>query len=88
MAPAHWRDKGETIFAPQDHAAYEAKADHWGYCHQLPDSMAPSHSDPLTRHALSYLNGGGGSERQREQSSSFAPAAPWCSRPPTASRRR
>ena len=61
VAPAQWRDKGETILAPQVHAAYEAKADHWGYCHQLPDSMAPSHSDPLTRHALSYLNGGGGS---------------------------
>ncbi|MEW8689318.1 MAG: hypothetical protein AB2556_26140 [Candidatus Thiodiazotropha sp.] len=27
----------------------------------LPPSTAPCHADPLSRYALSYLNGGGGS---------------------------
>ncbi|MEW8689282.1 MAG: hypothetical protein AB2556_25955 [Candidatus Thiodiazotropha sp.] len=27
----------------------------------MPDSTAPRYDDPLTRHLLSYLNGGGGS---------------------------
>ena len=58
---AQWRDKGETIFSPQDHAAYEPKPEHWGASNDVADSTAPSHADPLTRHALSYLNGGGGS---------------------------
>ena len=61
VAPAQWRDKGETIFSPQDHAAYEPKPEHWGASNDVADSTAPSHADPLTRHALSYLNGGGGS---------------------------
>ena len=61
VAPAQWRDKGETIFSPQDHAAYEPKSEHWGASNDVADSTAPSHADPLTRHALSYLNGGGGS---------------------------
>ena len=61
IAPAQWRDKGETIYAPQDHAAYEPKPEHWGASNDVADSTAPSHVDPLTRHALSYLNGGGGS---------------------------
>ncbi|KAK3796753.1 hypothetical protein RRG08_045761 [Elysia crispata] len=61
VAPAQWRDKGETIFSPQDHAAYEPKPEHWGASNDVADSSAPSHADPLTRHALSYLNGGGGS---------------------------
>ena len=60
-APAQWRDKGETIFSPQNHAAYEPKPEHWGASNDVADSTAPSHADPLTRHALSYLNGGGGS---------------------------
>ena len=60
VAPAQWRDKGETIFSPQDHAAYEPKPKHWGASNDVADSTAPSHADPLTRHALSYLNGGGG----------------------------
>ena len=61
VAPAQWRDKGETIFSPQDHATYEPKPEHWGASNDVADSTAPSHADPLTRHALSYLNGGGGS---------------------------
>ncbi|MEW8689369.1 MAG: hypothetical protein AB2556_26395, partial [Candidatus Thiodiazotropha sp.] len=52
---------------PQEHAGYldepafmrckaTAKRD-------LPPSTAPRHDDPLSRHALSYLNGGGGSSK-------------------------
>lgn len=61
VAPAQWRDKGETIYSAKDHAAYQPKPEYWGSALELPDSTAPSHKDPLTRHALAYLNGGGGS---------------------------
>ena len=61
VAPAQWRDKGETIYSPQEHAAYEPKPEHWGASNDVADSTAPPYADPLTRHALSYLNGGGGS---------------------------
>ena len=61
VAPAQWRDKGETIYSPQEHAAYEPKPEHWGASNDVADSAAPPYADPLTRHALSYLNGGGGS---------------------------
>jgi len=58
VAPAQWRDKGETIYAPAKHADYCFTA---ASSKDIPDSTAPSHADPLARHALSYLNGGGGS---------------------------
>ena len=61
VAPGQWRDKGETIYSAQEHAAYETKPEYWGAINDVKDSTAPSHSDPLARHALSYLNGGGGS---------------------------
>ena len=61
VAPAQWRVKGETIFSPQDHAAYEPKPEHWVASNDVADSAAPSHADPITSCALSYLNGGGGS---------------------------
>ncbi|KAK3782034.1 hypothetical protein RRG08_027208 [Elysia crispata] len=61
VAPAQWRDKGENIFSPQEHAAYEPKPEHWGASNDVAYSTAPPYADPLTRHALSYLNGGGGS---------------------------
>ena len=61
VAPAQWRDKGETIYAPADHAAYTPKPEHWAANKDVLDSTAPDHKDPLTRHARSYLNGGGGS---------------------------
>ena len=57
MAPAKWCDKGERILAPTDHAAYQPKPKHWCGTKDIPDSEAPSHADPLTRHTLSYLNG-------------------------------
>ena len=63
VAPAQWRDKGETIYLAQDHAAYEPEPEHWGASSDIPESTASSHADPLTRHVLSYLNGGGGSNK-------------------------
>ena len=63
VAPAKWRDKGETIYSAEDHAAYEPEPEHWGASNDVPETTAPSHTDPLTRHVLSYLNGGGGSNK-------------------------
>ena len=64
VAPAQWRDKGETMYAPADHAAYSPKPEHWATdkdrC-RSDASTAPNYTDPLTRHAWNYLNGGGGS---------------------------
>ncbi|MEW8689376.1 MAG: AAA family ATPase, partial [Candidatus Thiodiazotropha sp.] len=61
VAPAQWRDKGEQLFMPQEHAAYLAEPAFMATKRDLPPSTAPRHNDPLLRHALSYLNGGGGS---------------------------
>ena len=63
VAPAQWHDKGETIYSAQDHAAYEPEPEHWGASNDIPESTAPSHADPITRHVLSYLNGGGDSNK-------------------------
>ena len=46
---------------PMEHAAYLAKPDYKATKRDLTPSTAPRHDDPLTRHQLSYLNGGGGS---------------------------
>ena len=61
VAPDQWRDKGEQIFMPKEHAAYFARPDSLRSNRTLPPSTAPRHDDPLSRHRLSYLNGGGGS---------------------------
>ena len=61
VAPAQWRDKGESIFMPMEHAAYLAKPDCTATKKDLIASTAPRHGDPLSRQRLSYLNGGGGS---------------------------
>ena len=64
VAPGQWGNKGEQIFMPKEHAAYLAKPDF--ICSEatkkdLTPSAGPRHDDPLSRHRLSYLNGGGGS---------------------------
>ena len=47
---------------PMEHGAYLAKPDYKATKKKdLTPSNAPRHDDPLTRHQLSYLNGGGGS---------------------------
>ena len=63
VAPAQWHDKGETIYSAQDQAAYEPEPEHWGASNDIPESTAPSHADPITRHVLSYLNSGGDSNK-------------------------
>ena len=61
VSPAQWRDKGEFIHAPQEHAAYLPLPEYWVGTRETPNSDGPSYGDPLSRHQLSYLNGGGGS---------------------------
>ena len=61
VAPAQWRDKGETLYMPVDHAAYLPKPEYKSQQKEMPPSAAPRHNDPLSRHGRSYLNGGGGS---------------------------
>ena len=61
VAPGQWRDKGEQIFMPQEHAVYFARPNSLRSNRTLSPSTAPRHDDPLSRHRLSYLNGGGGS---------------------------
>jgi len=60
-SPAQWRDKGEQLYMPMEYAAYFPLPEHEKHQRDLPISTAPQHDDPLTRHQLSYLNGGGGS---------------------------
>ena len=96
-----WRDKHEHLYMPMEHAAYLAKPDY--ICSEatkedLNLSTAPRHDDPLSRHRLSYLNGGVGSGKatraielfrtKKKPSSSPRPIA-WPKRcGPGASRRR
>ena len=62
IAPAQWRDKDEKLYMPVEHAAYLAKPDYIANTKKdLSPSTAPRHDDPLSRHRLSYLSGGGGS---------------------------
>ncbi|MEW8688559.1 MAG: hypothetical protein AB2556_22325 [Candidatus Thiodiazotropha sp.] len=61
VAPAKRRDKGEKLYMSKKHGAYLAGPAFVATKRDLPPSTAPRHEDPLSRHALSYLNGGGGS---------------------------
>lgn len=61
MSLAQWRDKGETLYVPNEDAAYYAKPEYVTQKKEMPPSTAPRYDDPLTRHQLCYLNGGGGS---------------------------
>ncbi|MEW8689108.1 MAG: AAA family ATPase [Candidatus Thiodiazotropha sp.] len=54
-------DKGEKLYMPMEHAAYLAEFDYFKYEKDLTPSTAPRHDGPLSRHRLSYQNGGGGS---------------------------
>ena len=46
---------------PQEHADYLPKSEYVNQTKPMAQSTASHHVDPLTRHRLSYLNGGGGS---------------------------
>ena len=62
VAPAPWRDKDEELYMPVEHAPYLAKPDYIANTKKdLSPSTAPRHDNPLSRHRLSYLRGGGGS---------------------------
>ena len=65
IAPAQWRDKGEQLYMPMEHAAYLAKPEYIKNKEDLAPNTAPCHDDPLSRHRLSYLNGGGGSGKTK-----------------------
>ena len=63
VATVQWRDKDEELYMPVEHAAYLAKPDYI-VCKantKRTSLPAPRHVDPLSRHHLSYLSGGGGS---------------------------
>ena len=63
VAPAQGRDKDGEIYMPVEHAAYLAKPDYKAAKMDLSPSTAPRHDDPLSRPRLSYLSGGGGSDK-------------------------
>ena len=63
VAPAQWRDKDEEHYISVEHAAYLAKPEYKAAIKDLSPSTAPRHDDPLSRHRLSYLSGGGGSSK-------------------------
>ena len=67
VAPAQWRDKDEELYMPVEHAAYLAKPD---YIVRKANTKrtsfpAPRHDDPLSRHRLNYLSGGGSGKTTR-----------------------
>ncbi|MEW8687505.1 MAG: hypothetical protein AB2556_16955 [Candidatus Thiodiazotropha sp.] len=61
IVPAQWRDKGVQLYLLLWHAVYLPDPEYVSQVKDVPDSTAPRYDDPLTRHQLSYLNGGGGS---------------------------
>ena len=81
MATAQWCDKGEKILCLLEHAAYLPKPEHWSKTKIISDSTAPSHADPLSRHSLSYLNGGGGSSKTTRAIELFRARKPLCLTP-------
>ena len=46
IAPAQWRDKGESLYMPKEHAAYLAKPDYKATKRDLTPRTAPRHDDP------------------------------------------
>ncbi|MEW8688333.1 MAG: hypothetical protein AB2556_21180, partial [Candidatus Thiodiazotropha sp.] len=61
VAPAQWPDKGKKLYMPQEHAAYLAEPAFMATKRDRPPCTVPRHDNPLSRHTLSYLNGGRGS---------------------------
>jgi len=78
VAPAQWRDKGEQLYMPQEHAAYLPKAEYMSQQKDFPLSTARRYYDPLTRHQLNYLNGGGGSGKTTRAIELFRVRDPSC----------
>ncbi|MEW8689131.1 MAG: hypothetical protein AB2556_25195 [Candidatus Thiodiazotropha sp.] len=82
VAPAQWRDKGEKLYIPMEHADYRAEPASVVTKENLPPSTAPRYDDPLTRHQLSYLNGGGGSGKTTRAIELFREKNPLVFTPP------
>ncbi|MEW8685623.1 MAG: hypothetical protein AB2556_07425 [Candidatus Thiodiazotropha sp.] len=72
VAPAQWRDMGEKLYMPQEHAAYLAEPAFMATKRDLPPSTAPRHDDPEA------------AARPRERSSSSARKNPLSSPQPIA----
>ncbi|CAG8497112.1 15972_t:CDS:2 [Cetraspora pellucida] len=63
IQPGQWRDKSEKIYGPNSNIVYWPKNRHWESIKDIPDSIALTIHDPITRCRNSYLNGGGGSSK-------------------------
>lgn len=61
VLPTEWRIKNEKLHAPRENSAYYAKPEVICQKNDRDPSTAPTYTDKLSRHRLSYLNGGGGS---------------------------
>ncbi|CAG8845516.1 12144_t:CDS:2, partial [Gigaspora margarita] len=61
IQPGQWCDKGEKIYGSDENIIYWPKNRYWKSIKNIPDSIAPTIHDPITRCQKSYLNGGGGS---------------------------
>jgi len=84
VEPSQWRDKGEQLFMPMEHAAYFALPEYKKHQRELPISTAPRHDDTLSRYQLSYLNGGGGSGKTTRAIELFGQTTPLSSPQPIA----
>ncbi|PKB96352.1 hypothetical protein RhiirA5_434978 [Rhizophagus irregularis] len=56
-------DEGKKIHGPDPNVIYWPKNRYWKSIKNITKSIAPSIHDPITRSRVSYLNGGGGSEK-------------------------
>ncbi|GES90819.1 hypothetical protein GLOIN_2v1848952 [Rhizophagus clarus] len=54
---------GEKIHDPDPNVIYWPKDRHWESIKNISESIAPTIYDPITRSRISYLNGGGSSEK-------------------------
>ena len=63
VATGQWRDKGEHHYMAMEHAVYLAKPECKATKKDLTPSTVPCHDDPLSKHCLRYVNGGGGSSK-------------------------
>ncbi|MEW8689421.1 MAG: hypothetical protein AB2556_26655 [Candidatus Thiodiazotropha sp.] len=68
---------------PMEHAAYLAKLDYIKNEKDLTPRTVLRHDDPLSRHRLSYLNGGGDSGKTTPAIEHFARGILLSSRQPT-----
>ncbi|CAG8573144.1 12136_t:CDS:2 [Cetraspora pellucida] len=63
IQPGQWCDKSEKIYSQNSNIVYWLKNRHWESIKDIPDSIASTIYDPITRCRNSYLNGRGGSTK-------------------------